>query len=94
MKEEYAELIKAIHATETSWADADPEDVLENGKAVVTIFTVVQATARKLQEGEDRGKVLKGVMAHAKASPHWGSFPEDLVAEIENFQKENDGNDL
>lgn len=93
MRDEYEALIASVRA-DANWSDADPADVLESCKGVVTVFTVVQATARKLQQHESRSKVVKAVVTHAKASTHWASFSNDLIQEIDDFQKEVDGNDV
>ena len=89
MKEEYEAFTKALHA-DAVWEAIDTENILEICKGVITIFTVVQSTARRLQEGESRSKVVSGMVAHAKNSPQWAEFSDDLIAEIEAFQKEKD----
>ena len=81
--------MKALHA-DAGWDEIDTEKILDSCKGVITVFTVVQATAKKLLEGESRSAVVKGVVSHAKASSHWAFFSDDLVAEIDAFQKDRD----
>ena len=85
--------MKALHV-DAGWDDIDTEKILDSCKGVITVFTVVQATAKKLLESESRSAVVKGVVKHAKASSHWQLFSDDLVAEIEAFQKDNDVDDV
>ena len=79
---------------EVEWDKIDVDNILDSCKGIITVFTVVQATARKLSEGESRKKAVDGVLAHAKSSPHWSSFTEDLKKEIEDFVKAEDGEEV
>ena len=84
---EYEEFLLGLGA-EVRWADVDGAGVFDSAKAVVTVFSVVQSTARKLAEKETRGKAVQTMLNHAKASPHWHCFSAGLVTDIENFMKE------
>ena len=41
--------MKALHV-DAGWDDIDTEKILDSCKGVITVFTVVQATAKKLLE--------------------------------------------
>ena len=61
--------------------------VPEAAKGILCIFSVAQATAKKLNENETRAKVFSSTFEQAKASPYWTVFKAELVEEFEAYKK-------
>ena len=86
IKDEYLSLLERVGAEEQACADV-MGTTLEQAKGTLCIFTVAQATAKKLNPGETRPEVFSSVLDQAKSSPYWSSFGQDLLDSIEEFKK-------
>ena len=56
---------------------------------MISMFSVVQSTARKLQEKETRKAVVANMMQASKKDAYWERFPGELQTEIEAFTAED-----
>ena len=86
VKGEYIEFLTAL-GIEGDWASIDPQNIVNSSKAVVTIFSVVQSTARKLSEKETRKQAVNTMFDHARKSPYWDQVSAVLINDIDEFVK-------
>ena len=61
---------------------------MQKAKGVLCIFSVAQASARKLADNESRLHLAKAVLDNAKSLTNWTEFPQELQDDVDNCPKE------
>ena len=63
----------------------DESDALNEGKRIISLFSAVQASARKLAQDENRKNVVQSMIDNCESAGYWSSFPADVRVELQKF---------